>query len=56
MKKVLYAVLIVVVLLANGLYADAPPQYPDWEWNGNQWVYTGDDLDPPPPPILPDID
>ncbi len=55
MKKVIFAVLIVAALLANGLYADTP-QYPDWEWNGNQWVYTGDDLDPLPPPPFPEID
>lgn len=51
MKKLIIAAIIAITALSAGLYADET--YPDWTWTVTGWVYTGNGVDPipPPPPI-----
>ncbi|NOR46066.1 MAG: hypothetical protein GQ534_10825 [Candidatus Delongbacteria bacterium] len=54
MKKLILGLLILATVFTAPLNASADP-YPDWDWNGVEWVYSGDGNQPmPPPPPLRD--
>lgn len=52
MKKLILGLLILATIFTAPLNASADP-YPDWDWNGTQWVFVGDGdiTNPPPPPV-----
>ena len=49
MKKIILGLLILAVVLTTPLNATTDP-YPDWDWNGIQWIYVGSGNPPLPPP------
>ena len=51
MKRLFVLLVLAMLIFTNPVRATSDP-YPDWDWNGVQWVYVGDGdpIDPPPPP------